>query len=157
MRLRGVVRSIDAMRVLRALTTIVLAVGFAGATGCDTSDSRSLEDTLLTRAADDSGDSPDAQIQGTLELDAERGCILLSGMPVIWPAGTTASTEPPELHLPDGSRIRHGEVVTGGGGEIPAASVQQTRLRIEGDLDAAIACAVSDDVLLIGQVVVGSP
>jgi hypothetical protein len=55
---------------------------------------------------------------------------------VVWPAGTTLTTDPPELHVPGGLTARPGDTIEGGGGWIPG-----TDRHIEGDLDKAIACA----------------
>ena len=124
----------------------VLAVVVATTTGCDLrgSEEPSLDDSLLTRSAEVDQGEMAGIVRGTLQLDAARGCILLSGRPVVWPAGTTLTKDPPTLHLPRGLSARSGDTVIGGGGEVSSASIQDTLLLIEGDLDAARGCGPAD-------------
>ena len=104
------------------------------------SEEPSLDDGLLTRSG--SGESEMAAIVGgKLVLDPVRGCILISGKPVVWPAGTTVTSDPREIHLPVGLTARPGDTIRGGGGGVPAAALRQTSLRIEGDLSSALDCA----------------
>jgi hypothetical protein len=88
-------------------------------------------------------------LRGTLELDSARGCVLLSGKPVVWPAETTLTTDPPEVHLPSGLTARSGDLITGGGGEVPATAIRETGLRIEGDLTTALGCAGADSKVAV--------
>ncbi|MDQ3121110.1 MAG: hypothetical protein M3Q59_01075 [Actinomycetota bacterium] len=82
-------------------------------------------------------------------LDLDRGCVLVSGKPVIWPAGTTLTTDPPELHLPGGSTARSGDTITSGGGEVDGARISETSIGIEGDLAGALECAPADSKVLL--------
>jgi len=90
-----------------------------------------------------------AIVGGTLELDPDRGCLLLSGKPVVWPAGTTLTSDPAELQLPGGLTARSGDVITGGGGEVQAARIRATAIRIEGELTGALGCAPADSEVVI--------
>lgn len=117
---------------------IVVLVAFS-AGGCSWSTTQA-PDVLLTRA-----DTPDTGFDalpgGTLEIDLDRGCVLLQGSPVIWPRGTTLTTEPLALRFPNGVTARPGDVVRGGGGGGYAWQIRETAIRIEGDLDRALECA----------------
>lgn len=90
-----------------------------------------------------------AIIGGTLELDHERGCVLLDGKPVVWPAGTTLSSDPLELHLPGDLTARAGHRITGGGGEVPSTRIRETAIRIEGDVAGALGCNPSAREVLV--------
>ena len=131
----------------RLLVLIALASVFA--TGCDATRSKSPGEGLLTRSLEGNGVEMTAIVGGTLELDPDRGCVLLSGKPVVWPAATTLKGDPLELHLPGGDIARSGDTITGGGGEIPAARIRETSIRIEGDLTKALACAPADSEVLV--------
>ena len=109
----------------------------------------SLDDGLLTRSLDGDGAERDAIVGGKLILDPIRGCILLSGKPVVWPAETTVTSDPRELHLPVGLTARPGDTITGGGGELPAAAIRDTALRIDGDLSSALDCAPADSEAVV--------
>ena len=133
--------------LLVAVATFAL---FALASGCDLSGSEEpSDDGLLTRSPEGDGGEMTAIVGGTLELDPDRGCVLLSGKPVVWPAATTLRSDPPELHLPGGLKARSGDTITGGGGEVPAARIRETSIRIEGDLTGALKCAPADGKVLI--------
>jgi hypothetical protein len=64
-----------------------------------------------------------AIVAGTVEI--EEGCIWLSDSggsryPVVWPFGTSASSDPPVVTLRDGQEVRPGDAVAGAGGYIDA-------------------------------------
>lgn len=130
-----------------ALATLALV---ALASGCDLGGSHEqFDDGLLTRSLEGNEDEMTGIVGGTLELDPERGCFLLSGKPVVWPSATTLTGDPPELHLPGGDIARSGDTISGGGGEIPAARIRETSIRIEGDLTKALTCAPADSKVLV--------
>lgn len=130
-----------------ALLMLALAVL---ASGCDVGDSQEPSvDGLLTRSLEGDEEEMAALLRGTLELDPDRGCVLLSGKPVVWPAGTTLTTDPPEIHLPGGLNARPGDVVTGGGGEVPGKTIRDTAIRIEGDLTGALDCASVETAVVV--------
>jgi hypothetical protein len=81
------------------------------------------------------------RLRGTLAIDVDRDCILLSGEPVVLPPDTTMTTEPAALRLSTGRRARSGDVVEGRGWSIRAAELARVTQRIEGDLDVALECA----------------
>jgi len=108
-------------------------------------------DFLLTHSHVGSGFGFDALPSGVLDLDLERGCVLLSGQAVIWPAGTTLSRDPPRLHLPGGLTARPGDTVRGGGGVVPPAGPRQSSSGIEGDLERALGCATEPEVVVFGS------
>lgn len=61
------------------------------------------------------GGGDDAIVAGTFVFDAERNCVLLDGMPVVWPAGARWQSDPPAV-LVSGLTLTPGTAVTGGGG-----------------------------------------
>lgn len=107
-----------------------------------------VPDILLTRA-ESSASGPNALPGGTLEIDLERGCVLLQGSPVVWPRGTKLATAPVALRFPNGSTARPGDVVRGGGGGGYAWQIRQTKIRIDGDLDRALRCAPRGASLIV--------
>ena len=138
------------MRLRGLLTAASLAAVVAVNAGCAIggSDKARLYDGLLTRSGSREGEM-DAVVGGTLVLDPVRGCILLSRKPVVWPAGTTVTTDPSRLHLPSGLSARSGDTITGGGGEVPAAGIRDTALKIDGDLSTALDCAEPDSEVIV--------
>jgi hypothetical protein len=70
-----------------------------------------------------------AEVRGTLTYDATQDCFLLDlegiQYPVVWPAGTVGTSDGPGVVLPDGSTLRVGDVVSGGGGYLPVAGDYQ--------------------------------
>lgn len=133
--------------LLAALLAFALAVV---ASGCDLRGSQEPPSAgLLTRSLEGAEDEMTAIVGGTLELDAERGCVLLSGKPVVWPSGTTLTTNPPAVRLPGGLDASSGDVIRGGGGEVPAAGIRETALRIEGDLTSVLSCAPEDGAVIV--------
>jgi hypothetical protein len=128
------------------LATLLCAAPLLLAPGC--SGDQSQSNGLLTRTLGNEGEMAGI-VSGTLQVDSDRGCVLVSGSAVVWPAGTTLAGEPPEIHLPGGQRARPGDTVVGGGGEIPGASIRDTALRIEGDLTHALGCAPADSIVRV--------
>jgi len=130
----------------RLLLAVVLGVVLAPGCGAASDESSGI---LLTRATTGADSEMDALPSGTLEIDLERGCVLLSGRPVVWPAETALALEPPELELPGGLTARSGDTIRGGGGALPAAHVRETAIEIEGDVDKALECAPSAESIVV--------
>lgn len=124
----------------------VLAVAVAG---CGGDAGRESVPGLLTRSEEPNQAEMSAIMRGTLELDLDRGCVLLSGKPVVWPAGTTLSEDPPLLRFPNGAEAAPGDLVTGGGGEIPADRLGDTTMSFEGDVQAARDCAPAAEEVVV--------
>jgi len=114
-----------------------------GATG------RPTRHGLLTRSPDGPQEDLNAIVGGVLELDLDRGCVVVSGKPVVWPAGTSLTTDPPELNLPGGRTARSGDAITAGGGEVDGARIGETSTGIEGDLAGALECAPGGSKVLL--------
>lgn len=141
----------------------LLAVLAVTSASCDLggSQQRSLSDGLVTRSSETGQAEMTAIVGGTLVLDSDRGCILLSGKPVVWPSGTEVTTDPPRIHLSNGLTAASGDAIRGTGGEVPAAGIRQTTLyierdlngeprsRIEGDLSGALDCADPDTEVVV--------
>ncbi len=75
----------------------------------------------------DPGVGMDAIVAGVVEVDPDSGCIWLSDpdgarYPVVWPAGTSARSDPFAITLADGQLARAGDRVQGGGGYVDAGS-----------------------------------
>lgn len=98
---------------------------------------------LVTRAPVLNPGGETAQIRGTIEVDLDRGCVWLTSdgrrFAVIWPAGTTATLDPFELHLDGiegGGSAREGDHLSGGGG-YASSRARASRYGIVGTLDQA--------------------
>jgi hypothetical protein len=67
-----------------------------------------------------SGGGFDAQVQGELRYDKTFDCFLLEqdgiSYPVVWPVGTKGTADGPGVDLADGTTVRIGQQVSGGGG-----------------------------------------
>jgi hypothetical protein len=133
---------------MRIGASLVLAVGVLAGIGCGGERSRAAQDVLLTRSSEGNEGEMTAHIGGTLHVDLDTGCVLIDGHPVVWPPETTLRGEPAELRLPGDQTARSGDTVSGGGGLVPSAVLDTTRLRIHGDLTRAVRCAMKSDVLV---------
>ena len=91
-------------------------------------------------------DAPMALVGGVLEVDERRGCVLLSGRPVIWPVGTALVHRPLAIRLPDGRTLRPGDALRGGGGAVPASHWPEA---MSGDVAALRRCAEKDDQVIL--------
>jgi hypothetical protein len=80
--------------------------------GCGSSEP-SVDGPLLVSGSGD-GSGNDAMVAGKVAF--EDGCLLLAGMPVVWPEGTTWDAEAQEVVLRNGDRVTMGDEVSGGGG-----------------------------------------
>jgi len=123
----------SALDCARAGTSVV----FFAASGA----AMSVSPGMLLKSWVGADDLKRAPLRGTLEIDVDAGCVLLSGRPVVWPAGTQLTTTPAEIRLEDGPTARSGDIVEGRGSSLPAAELARTTQWIEGDLDEALACA----------------
>ena len=77
----------------------------------------------------------DAIVSGIVEVDLDAGCVWLSDpdgtrYPVIWPAGTSARSDPFGITVGEGLVVRPGDRVEGGGGYVAAGSATR-RLGLE--------------------------
>lgn len=134
----------------RNLLVLASLIAFAVVVaGCSAFGNSTASDGLLTRAPEGSGAEMTAIVGGGLELDPGSGCVLLDGKPVVWPTGTSLSTDPPEIHLPGDLTARPGDTIRGGGGEVPSATIRETAIRIEGDLARALRCAPSAKEVIV--------
>ena len=68
---------------------------------------------LVTSAGSPSS-ANEALVSGTLSY--ERGCVLLGGMPAVWPEGTTWDSDGHRLILTDGTAVEQGSPLYGSGG-----------------------------------------
>jgi hypothetical protein len=66
-----------------------------------------------------------AEVRGSVTYDATRDCFLLElegiQYPVVWPVGTVGTSDGPGVVLRDGSTLRVGDEVSGGGGYLQVA------------------------------------
>lgn len=99
-----------------ALAVLSLAACAAQSAGRPSSPSSlhvSVEGPVLI-SNEPEGEGSDGIVSGTLTL--EGGCLLLRGMPVVWPAGTTWDERNQQVVLRDGVVARPGNRLYGGGG-----------------------------------------
>lgn len=79
--------------------------------------------------------SRDALLRGHLRFDEEHNCYLLETggerLPIIWPAGTTASPDGTVLRMADQSEVRIEQEISGGGGIVPVDTVEEFRIPAE--------------------------
>ena len=81
------------------------------------------------------GDGMYAIVSGIVEVDLDAGCVWLSEpegtrYPVVWPAGTSARSDPFGITVGKSQVVRPGDRIKGGGGYIPADSALR-RLGLE--------------------------
>jgi hypothetical protein len=116
----------DATVHARPLILLVVGLVAAGLTGCGSSAPPIDPNApvVLVSAPGDSTSGAAAQIMGPLTLDQDR-CAGVDGHLAIWPDGTAWDSEADALKLPDGSRVRVGDVVSGGGGYEAGTSAQR--------------------------------
>jgi hypothetical protein len=89
-----------------------------------------------------------ALIEGRVRRDTGADCLQIANLdgvtyPVVWPAGTVAADDGDGVVLPDGTRARIGDTISGGGGYLQASS-----------LDFAIPAACTPET---GEVAVFNP
>lgn len=104
---------------LRLVVLVLILAGCAPGTGADD------EGALIRSHTGREEGGMSAIVNGVVEIDAEAGCVWLSTPdgtrhPVVWPAGTQAEGSPLVITLPDGQTVLHGDLVSGGGGYVPA-------------------------------------
>lgn len=75
----------------------------------------SVEGPLLVSSGPGDGSGMAAVVRGELAL-SDTGCLLLSGMPVVWPEGTEWDEHDSAVRLPGGNTAPMGVFVIGGGG-----------------------------------------
>jgi hypothetical protein len=104
-----------------AVAVIVLVLLSGCSDGSDgTSYGGEVDGPLLTS----SGSSEEglfAEVRGRVTLD--DGCLLLRGVPVVWPEGT--SWDRTALTLASGTPVEMGERVSGGGGYLTVRAVRE--------------------------------
>lgn len=126
-----------------------MLVAVALASGCSIRDTEADFPALLVRSEEGVQGEMAGIVRGTLVLDTTRGCILLSERPVVWPANTAVTSDPPTIHLPGGLSATTGDTIMGTGGEVPSRSILVTDLGVEGDLTAALECAPEDSAVAV--------
>lgn len=105
-------------------------VGLMSVVGCGNEPPR-VDGPVLVSGSRDGGN--DAIVAG--EVTVDDGCLLLGGIPVVWPVGTTWDGETHEVVLSNGDRIAMGDEVTGAGGYSDVDSVAD----VTGERGASIA------------------
>lgn len=107
--------------LVAAATAVAVFAVFAGVAlvGGDALHSGEVAGFRAHRSAASGG--RDAIVSGVVETDQDTGCVWLSDaegsrQPVVWPVGTTASSDPIEIVLADGQVVHPGDLVEGGGG-----------------------------------------
>ncbi|CAN5238778.1 hypothetical protein BH20GEM2_BH20GEM2_11420 [soil metagenome] len=100
---------------------VALAVLLAASAGCSSELDGRVEGPLLTSVGG-SGDGMAAIVQG--QLGYKRECLLLDGMPIIWPVGTKWDSVRRSLQAPNGDVVEAGASLTGGGGYMDLQAVR---------------------------------
>jgi hypothetical protein len=127
-----------------SLGVTALALLLAAATGCSSDSDGRVDGPLLTSVGG-SDDGMAAIVRGRLSY--ERGCVLLGGVPVVWPELTKWNSDREALRLPSGDDAGYGTWLTGGGGYLSVAAVRDAF----GDdvADAAQDCLGSTDEIAV--------
>lgn len=99
------------IRLGAAVLLLLIGTG-CGSEPADSPEASDVGPLLVSGPGDGSGDG--AIVAG--EVTLEGGCVLLAGMPVVWPDGTTWDADTPAVVLPNGDAVAMGDEVTGGGG-----------------------------------------
>jgi hypothetical protein len=128
------------MRRLFVYALLVVAISLSSVLAIRWATSPSPAPEVLLTRSDNPDFGPSALPGGALEIDLDRGCVLLSGHPVVWPKGTTLTSDPPLVRFPGGLTARPGDVVRGGGGGGYAWQLRGTTIGIDGDLERAVDC-----------------
>ena len=140
-------------------STTARATGSASPTVLSRAPVKGLKAWASPPAPDAGGTTPTtagmaALVGGTVIVDPARGCILLDrvGGPhlVVWPRGTTWTSDESALMLADGTVIRSGTRVRGGGGYLALSNAE----RLVGPIDDPVACGATDEVAVFNE---GSP
>src|SRR5690242_1863758 len=113
-------RTVLMTRILLTAAAMFILVSVGG--GCSFGGSRE-PNGLLTRSSERGQGEMTAIVGGTFQVTRDGRCVLLSGKPVVWPADTSLTMDPPRIHLPTGLDASPGDVITGQGGEVPAAGI----------------------------------
>lgn len=100
---------------------VALAVILAASAGCSSELDGRVEGPLLTSVGG-SGAGMAANVEG--RLGYKRDCLLLHGMPVVWPEGTDWDSVHRSLRLPNGDVVETGATLTGGGGYMDLEAVR---------------------------------
>ena len=97
------------MQVMRGAIAILVLL----AAGCSSPDDGRGEGPVLTSVGGDD-DWMAAIVAGRLTF--QNDCLLLGGMPVVWPESTNWDADSQALTLPGGDVVQVGARLTGGGG-----------------------------------------
>jgi hypothetical protein len=96
--------------------------------------------SLLVAANDPS--AAESVVEGKVEIDRERECVFVDGLPAVWPKGTRwrGLGDDTVIALPDRSLVRDGDSVTGSGTVADPSVLRSLELR-PGDNAAGLECA----------------
>jgi hypothetical protein len=117
--------------IVGAAAFVVVVVTFVGLGSLLTGGAvGSGDDLIRAHSGGFRTDGMDAIVSGVVEVDLDDGCVWLtdpggSRLPVVWPAGATATIDPFSIELRDGQRIEAGDLVEGGGGYIDALQASE--------------------------------
>ena len=100
---------------------LVLGAILAATASCSWGPDGRVDGPLLTSVGS-ADDGMAADVQGQLELRDD--CLLLGGMPVVWPEGTRWNADRHSVRLPNGDEAPVGASVTGGGGYLSPSAVR---------------------------------
>ena len=130
--------------MLLPAVTLAAACGGEAPAGSGGADGKPVASVVTARG--DLRDSPVAAIRGLLEVDRARGCLLLSGRPVLWPVGTTLVDRSPALRLRDGRVVEPGDEVRGDGGNV---RVSHAEALANDNVETLRRCAGQDEEVIL--------
>jgi hypothetical protein len=101
------------------------------------------------------GDGMAALVGGKVGLDEGSGCVVLGdeerSIRVVWPLGTSAQRDPFRIVLPDGTVVREGMWVEGGGGFLDQETLDGLEIRHECLSGSEIAVFNADETLVVNE------
>ncbi len=99
---------------VRLTAANVLLLALVAACGADVDSSSNGNSPVVAHLAKGDGSVSDALIGGALTMSG--GCLLVGGVPVVWPYGTTWDAETEAVRLSEDQIVALGDRVSGGGG-----------------------------------------
>ena len=137
---------------------IASLAGLASACGGDTYRGAPLPThppaSLLVLA--DERSTAQSVVEGKVEIDRERECVFVDGLPAVAPEGTRwrGLGDDTVIALPDRSLVRDGDSVTGSGAVADPSVLRSLELR-PGDNAAGLECArAADSMVVLGEIAV---
>ena len=114
------------IRTVQKLTAWILVAGLSTVlTSCSSNGGNDGPVLTSPRPPLFGGSGLDADVGGRLTYEEDTGCLLLGGIPVVWPAGASWQSNPPAVKI-QGQLIKPGMSVLGSGGYHQHVLIEET-------------------------------